>query len=805
MSSVTPEAIFQTTLAQNHWTIAQAGAALRQFTATTQVNDAQICKTLLAWVDAMPLVGEHAQGRRFTRLQFIENVLSAAGLQLTRRDFEPWFLNDSAHAKLVDWRPDDLLPYPAQNTPLLDAQTRIEQLEHELHQMEVRANRARAEVNFVVAERDQHMPALTQEIHRLISADYENSASWRVTKPLRLGMETVRNMQAKWRHWFRSNPNRDESIHSSAVLNDQTAQKNNGDTDVAVPKWATIAAPWNKPGYTTEAAWRPQTAASFDRNDYTEWVRRYDSQSPPSIAQMKVAANATALNPIAPTFSVLMTVDQVHVPWLKESVASVLAQTYPRWELCIGVSSRADSATRDLLLALAKTDERIKLVFAQSSDENVLALNLGIATGHWVIALNAINIIANYALNTAARAILSNQDLKFIYTDEDRLLGPDFQRTRPNFKPDWNVDLFESHDYIGDAYCVKTDLLRSLPNVNADFKLQILSRINPAQIAHIPQVLLHVREDGSADESTTLGAHRSIVHKAVLANLPSPLPLVSLIIPTRNNVKLLRQCLSSILTKTSYTNYEILIVDNGSNDDLTLDYFQTLSAEPRVRLIRDNYAFNYSALNNAAVTQAQGELIALVNDDIEVKSPDWLTQMVSHALRPGVGAVGARLWYPDGTLQHAGIVLVGGVARHIHKRLGAGEVGYQGRAVLTQNYSAVTGACLVVRKALYEQVGGLNERELAIGFNDVDFCLRLLEAGLRNVWTPYAELIHHESATRGQDDSPEKQARAEKELRYMRKRWGSRLDIDPAYNPNLTDGHDDFSLAWPPRQQAAYF
>jgi O-antigen biosynthesis protein len=182
-----------------------------------------------------------------------------------------------------------------------------------------------------------------------------------------------------------------------------------------------------------------------------------------------------------------------------------------------------------------------------------------------------------------------------------------------------------------------------------------------------------------------------------------------------------------------------------------------------------------------------------------VESEHWLSDMVSHALRPGVGAVGARLWYPDHTLQHAGMVLVGGVARHIHKHLPKGEAGFNGRAVLTQNFSAVTGACLVVKKTLFEQVGGLNDQELAVGFNDVDLCLKLVEAGFRNVWTPYAELIHHESATRGQDNSPEKQRRAEKELRYMRKRWGNKLHIDPAYNPNLSDGHDDMSFAWPPR------
>ena len=331
---------------------------------------------------------------------------------------------------------------------------------------------------------------------------------------------------------------------------------------------------------------------------------------------------------------------------------------------------------------------------------------------------------------------------------------------------------------------------------NFDLTLRALEHIEPTQIHHIPQVLVHVREGANVEVGT-----EKVKTQHIQVALPATPPLVSLIIPTKNNLKLLRQCIDSILSKTSYTNFEILVVDNGSDQPDTLDYLKTVRSNSKIRVIRDNYAFNFSAQNNYAVTFARGEVIGLINDDIEVASADWLTEMVSHALRPGVGAVGARLWYPNHTLQHAGMVLVGGVARHVHKHLPQGEAGFNGRAVLTQNFSAVTGACLVVKKALFEQVGGLNDQELAVGFNDVDFCLKLVEAGYRNVWTPNAELIHHESATRGQDNSPAKQRRAEKELRYMRKRWGDKLHIDPAYSPNLSDGHDDMSLAWPPRNR----
>jgi GT2 family glycosyltransferase len=452
---------------------------------------------------------------------------------------------------------------------------------------------------------------------------------------------------------------------------------------------------------------------------------------------------------------------------------------------------------------MASVDQRIKLVYA-SADQGLLSAAFAVAKGDWVGLLNAMNKIAIQATNTPARVIFEGKKCDIIYTDSDKLIttksSPKFERSAPDFKPDWNLDLFLSsgstQNYTLDLCYFKASLVRELGGFERGFELisRAIARSELLQIQHIPQVLVHVRQVGGGAEKP--------VHQRIHHALPAVPPLVSLIIPTKNNVALLRQCIDSMLSKTSYPNYEILVVDNGSDKPETLDYLKMLNAHPLIRVIRDNYAFNYSALNNYAATFAKGEILALVNDDIEVSesSVDWLTEMVSHALRQGVGAVGARLWYPDQTIQHAGMVLVGGVARHIHKHLPKGKTGFNGRAVLTQNLSAVTGACLVVKKALFEQVGGLNDQELAVGFNDVDFCLKLGEAGFRNVWTPHAELIHHESATRGQDSSPEKQRRAEKELRYMRKRWGDKLSIDPAYNPNLSDGRDDMSFAWPPRQ-----
>jgi O-antigen biosynthesis protein len=791
---------FQLLIKTDAWTIPQLADCLKQALAGETLNDEMVCSNLLAWLDATPHVADHATGRRFTRLQFIENTLSAAGFALTLRDFDGWFVAQSLGNK-GDWRPNELLPYTPVDPRLAEQEAHIDQLEHDLHQMEVARNRVKSELVHVQAERDHYIAVHSEEIYKSVSANYQNSASWRVTKPLRRLMA--------WR--------RGESLQATTA-------------EATAPVTMTIP-PWKQAGYSVEKAWKAPEVEDFDRSDYAEWVRRYDDPGAAEIVSLTEQANALSLQPNAPKFSILMAVEQPNLAWFKEAVTSVQAQIYPNWELCLAISTITDAATCTACEDLAITDQRIKLVHAVTATESLLTKALELASGDWICKLNAINKIAFQAINTPARVIISYKNTKIIYSDHDKLAAPHFQRNQPYFKPDWNLDLFYAQNYIHHLCFFKADLVQELGGFDAklsslesvasfDLILRALEHIESSQIHHIPQVLVHVREDGDqADIDKTqqiqsLNAHfqrtgQSAQVLAVDAGLQiqyalpiaPPSPLASLIIPTKNNLNLLRQCIDSILGKTSYPNFEILVIDNGSDQSETLDYLKSLMALPRIRVIRDNYAFNYSALNNYAVTFAKGEVIGLINDDIEVTSADWLSDMVSHALRPGVGAVGARLWYPNHTLQHAGMVLVGGVARHVHKHLAQGQPGFNGRAVLTQNFTAVTGACLVVKKALFEQVGGLNDQELAVGFNDVDFCLKLVEAGYRNVWTPYAELIHHESATRGQDNSPEKQRRAEKELRFMRKRWGDQLHLDPAYSPNLSDGHDDMSFAWPPRRQ----
>lgn len=570
---------------------------------------------------------------------------------------------------------------------------------------------------------------------------------------------------------------------------------------------------------------------ALDRNDYAEWVRRYDTITDETRAMMRARMANFAVKPLV---SVLMPTYNPKPEWLVEAIESVRGQLYPHWQLCIADDASTDPAIRDILQRYAAEDTRLKVVCREENGHISATSNsaLALATGEWIALLDHDDLLGEHALFWMVDAINRAPQARLFYSDEDKTDGSG-RRFDPYFKCDWNVDLFYSHNLITHLGVYHAALLREIGGFRVglegaqdyDLALRCIERIEPQQIYHIPRVLYHWRmhaestaQSSGAKPYAALAGERALnehfqrlgiaAHAELLDfgmyrvryALPDRLPLVSLIIPTRNGLQLIRQCVRSILEKTTYPNYEILIVDNASGDPATLGYFRELESEPRVRIVRDDRPFNYSALNNAAVKLARGEMIGLLNNDVEVIAPEWLSEMVSHALRPGIGAVGARLWYPDERLQHGGVVLgVGGVAGHAHKCLPRQLYGYFGRASLVQSFSAVTAACLVIRKIIYEQVGGLNENELKIAFNDIDFCLRVREAGYRNIWTPYAELYHHESATRGFENTPERQARFFEEVVYMQKRWGDQLLNDPAYSPNLTLTHEDFSLAWPPR------
>ncbi len=554
--------------------------------------------------------------------------------------------------------------------------------------------------------------------------------------------------------------------------------------------------------------------------DYAQWVLEFDLLNDESIANLHAQVHGFAQLPL---FSILLPVDVVSLANLSKTVASVQQQIYPHWELCISLSASAPADVRAQVASWAMAERRIKLIQAEetSSILNNAALSLADASSAWMVKIFAADIVAAQAIFTLARVLNEVEKCELLYADED-VLNAAGERTEPFFKPGWNDAFHTSRNLVGRFGCYRTSMVRELGGylvdefgaADFDLSLRYLEQIQPAQIVHIPQVLFHA---GQTEPLTTAGgkaaltAHferRGIAAKVddighgyrVHFALPTTPPHVSLIIPTRNGLSLLRQCIESIQENTSYPNYDIIIVDNGSDDVATLDYFKALSAVPNVQVLRIDAPFNYSALNNAAVKLAKGELVALLNNDIEVISPNWLDEMVSHALQPDVGAVGARLWFPNGTLQHGGVVLgIHGWAAHAHNHFPTRSLGYQGRMAVVSEFSAVTGACLVVTKANYLSVGGLNDDALKISCNDVDFCLKLQKSGLRNVWTPFADLVHHESATRGFEDTPFKKARFASELAYMQKHWGEVMANDPAYSPNLTLNSQDFSLAWPPR------
>lgn len=565
---------------------------------------------------------------------------------------------------------------------------------------------------------------------------------------------------------------------------------------------------------------------------YPDWIAAY---AEPDEAQRQVMRDACRAFPRQPLISLVTPVYNTPEKYLRAAIESVMNQVYPHWELCLADDASTAPHVRKVLDDYRSRDPRIKVVCRAENGHISAASNsaLTLASGEFIALLDHDDALTPDALFWVAKELNDHPDAALIYSDEDKLDRAGVPTT-PYFKCDWNYDLFLSHNLITHLGVYRADVVKKLggfrPGFDGaqdyDLALRFIEQIDASQIRHIPRVLYHWR---MLPGSTAIGAEQKnyAAERARLAieehlrrcqiaasvetiadmathrvryQLPAILPLVSIIIPTRNARKLVRQCIDSIRQKTTYSNFEILLVDNGSDDKESVDFFGTLSDQGLVRLIKDPGPFNFSRINNDATKVARGEYLVFLNNDIEVISPDWLAELVSHAQRPEVGAAGAKLWYPNDTIQHAGLILVAGLAGHAHLGRMRGDHGYFGRANLIQAYSAVTGACLCMRRQLFDEAGGFDET-LAVAFNDVDLCLRLHAMGYRNLYTPYAELYHHESATRGYEDTPEKMARFKKEAQILQERWMALLMNDPFYNPNLTLSGEPFTLAWPPRIQ----
>jgi O-antigen biosynthesis protein len=571
------------------------------------------------------------------------------------------------------------------------------------------------------------------------------------------------------------------------------------------------------------------------KNEYSEWIEKYDTLTDADRAAISRHIDQLSYKPL---ISVVMPVRNTPGNCLRLAIESVRRQLYSNWELCVADDASVASAVTRILEEYSANDSRIKVILRKNKGHISAASNTAIdlAAGEFVAFLDHDDELSEHALYMVAVELNANRDADLIYSDQDKI-NEAGQRYDPYFKPDWNPALFLAQNFICHLAVYRTCIIRELGGLSLgyegaqdwDLAMRVSERVPASRIRHIPHVLYHWRAvEGStargdeqkqyarAAQQRTLESHFQRIGKKVGVlpavdpywrikySLPDPPPRVTLIIPTRNGFELLNRCLESIFKKTIYRNYEVIIVDNQSDDPKLLDYLAELERERRVRVLRYDAPFNYAAVNNFAVQNADGEIVALLNNDLEVITPDWLDEVVSYAVQPDIGAVGAMLYYPNDTIQHAGVILgIGfpppGVATHVYKKCPRGFRGQSSRALLCQNLSAVTAACLTVKRRVFEEVGGLDDKNLPIAFNDIDFCLRVRESGYRNLWTPYAELYHYESASRGYENTPEKLERFENEKRYMKQRWGNLLVNDPAYNPNLALGRPPFMLAFPPR------
>ena len=529
-----------------------------------------------------------------------------------------------------------------------------------------------------------------------------------------------------------------------------------------------------------------------------------------------------------PTISIVMATYNSNERYLRAAIESVRAQIYPHWELCIADDASTDAGVRRVLAEYAALDARIAVVERAVNGHISHASNsaLDLASGDFVAFLDHDDVLSPDALFEIASVIDRHPDADMIYSDEDKI-DDSGRLTDPHFKPQWSPDSFLSRMYTCHLSAYRRELVESVGRLrpefdgSQDYDLVLRLTERTERIHHIPKVLYHWRvhaastaSSGDVKPYTAAAAERALAEalqrrgepgtaKArndcsgtyiVRYDIRSP-QKVSVIIPTRDHGDDVDRALKSIFAAPHYDDFEILIVDNGSTDRASLDIFSEWTRrDTRVRVLRYDAPFNFSAINNFAARAATGTYLLFLNNDTEVVSPDWMAAMVEQAQRPSIGAVGALLLYPDRTIQHAGAVIgVGGVAGHSHKYFPADAPGYFNIVKAVSNYSAVTAACMMVRRDAFERVGGFDE-ELAVAFNDIDLCLKLRAAGYRNVYLPHVVLIHFESKSRGHENSLEKLTRFESEKQLMLARWNTAADVDPHYSPHLTVEAENFAI-----------
>ena len=555
--------------------------------------------------------------------------------------------------------------------------------------------------------------------------------------------------------------------------------------------------------------------------DYKEWLEK---NMP---ARQELDRQEKHKFKYAPKISILVPVYNTPETFLRQMIESVQKQTYGNWELCIANANPANEQVKVILKEYTANDARVKVTDVPENEGIAQNTNkaLEIADGTFIGLLDHDDVLAENALYEVVKELNKAVDTDVIYTDEDKVSTAMDEYFSPNFKPDFNLDMLRSNNYFCHFFVAKKELIETVGgfrgeyNGAQDYDLFLRCIEKAERIAHIPKILYHwrVHQESTADNPLSKMYAYDAGQKAIEQHLKrcgvtaevsktenlgfyrvkyqqEGSPLVSILIPNKDQKDTLDQCLKSIEARTDYENYEIIIIENNSTEQETFEYYKQIK-NPKIRVIEWKDEFNYSAINNFGVRHAKGEYLLFLNNDIEVINSDWLGEMLSNCQREEVGAVGAKLYYPDNTVQHAGVIVgIGGVAGSVFVGLKRGYTGYMHRASIQQNLSAVTAACMMVKKSVFEEVGGFEE-ELKVAFNDIDFCLKIREKGHLIVYDPYVELYHYESKTRGAEDTTEKIRRFQSEIEYMRSHWSSILkNGDPAYNPNLSLKKWDYSL-----------
>jgi GT2 family glycosyltransferase len=566
---------------------------------------------------------------------------------------------------------------------------------------------------------------------------------------------------------------------------------------------------WYLTGRKVRGRNRVRISLAQSPNAYPIWIKTIEKRED-AIAD---APSAIASWDYKPKFSVIL-----HFPaaWGQRECEALVAmlhgQIYDNWELIIVPAAHASSVVVPGDPSVWISEE------SASSGMDALRIATRQAQGEWLLPISPESRLPSDSLYRFAEALQHHRDVNLLFGDND-WIGPEGRRQKPWFKPQWNSELVLAQDYISQAMaCSRSATVHALPALSAGDRAAgytlglAIGWSAPERVHHVPHIVNHLVHgdpaNGPTDRLHVVQAHLDQIEEAgaqvtagpfgtvrVKWPLPEPRPLVSIIIPTRDKVSLLRACVSSLLARTTYRPFEILIVDNGSQQGASLAYLRDLEKHPDIRVLQDARTYNFSQLNNVAAAEAHGAYLCLLNNDTEITDGAWLDEMMRYAARPGIGAVGARLLYADGSIQHAGVVVgIGDAAGHAHRFLPANESGYFARTHVAHNVSAVTAACLVVAKEKFLAVGGFDENDLAIAFSDVDLCLKLDQAGWASVYVPGATLVHHESKSRGSDISAKHIERFRRELSVLQERWNTCHYSDPLHHQHLDRAAESYLI-----------